>query len=341
MTWTSKTSRMTEAASSAYPLLDYFPELSRIPRAALATLPTPVEPLHELSPSGSLWIKRDDLSDGTLGGNKVRALEFLLGTVQRGDTVLTIGGEGSTHVLATAHHAARLGARTQAIRWHHEMTPLSRAVAVHAAQLCDHITTTRTIVGTAAHVLWRRGRDRRLHWIPMGGSSALGALGHVNAALELERQISDGALPPPARIIVPLGTGGTAAGLALGLAIAGLRIPVVAARIGPRIGANRRRVLALAGATRRLIARVSGRRVPALVRDALRVVHDVYGGAYGRPLPAGNRAAEQMMVWRGLALDATYSAKAFAAAIAPHRHSEDPTLFWLTFDGRMLADAPR
>ena len=75
--------------------------------------------------------------------------------------------------------------------------------------------------------------------------------------------------------------------------------------------------------------------------DALRVVHDVYGGAYGRPLPAGDRAAEQMMVWRGLALDATYSAKAFAAAIAPHHHREDPTLFWLTFDGRRFAGAPR
>ena len=175
----------------------------------------------------------------------------------------------------------------------------------------------------------------------MGGSSPLGVLGHVNAALELERQISAGSLPRPARIIVPLGTGGTAAGLALGLAIAGLRIPVVAARIGPRIGANRRRVLVLARATRGLIRRVAGRPVPSLTSDALRVVHDVYGGAYGRPLPAGDRAAEQMMVWRGLALDATYSAKAFAAAIAHHRNSEDPTLFWLTFDGRMLGGAPR
>jgi D-cysteine desulfhydrase len=332
---------MTESASPGYPLLDYFPELARFPRAALATLPTPIEPLPDASPSGSLWVKRDDLSDGALGGNKVRALEFLLGGVGRGDRVLTMGGEGSTHVLATAHHAARLGARTEAIRWRHEMTPLSRAVAVRAAGLCDRITTTRNIVGAAARVLWRRGRDRHLHWIPMGGSSALGTLGHVNAALELERQISDGVMPRPARIVVPLGTGGTAAGLVLGLAVAGLGIPVVAARIGPRIGANRRRVLALVGATRRLISRFAGRATPSPAPDALRVVHDVYGGAYGRPLPAGDRAAERMMVWRGLALDATYSAKAFAAAIAPHRTDEDPTLFWLTFDGRTFAGTPR
>src|SRR5688500_17111855 len=249
---------MTEEAAPGYPLLDRFPELSRIPRAALATLPTPIEPLPEVPAAGSLWLKRDDLSAEVFGGNKVRALEFLLGAVERGDTVLTIGGEGSTHVLATAHHAARLGARTQAIRWRHEMGPLARTVAAHAAGICD-VTTTRTIVGTAARAIWRRARNPRLHWIPLGGSSPLGTLGHVNAALELERQLAARTMPRPGRIVVPLGTGGTAAGLALGLAIAGLRIPVVGARIGPRIGANRTRVLGLARATARLIARVSGR----------------------------------------------------------------------------------
>jgi 1-aminocyclopropane-1-carboxylate deaminase/D-cysteine desulfhydrase-like pyridoxal-dependent ACC family enzyme len=332
---------MTDGPDSpGYPLFDRFPELTRIPRATLATLPTPVELLSEAAPPGSLWIKRDDLSADMFGGNKVRALEFLLGAVKPGDTVLTIGGEGSTHVLATAHHAARLGARTQAIRWRHEMSPLASAVATQAARLSD-ITTTRTIIGTAVHAAWRRARDPRLHWIPLGGSSALGTLGHVNAALELDRQIAARAMPPPARIVVPLGSGGTVAGLALGLAIAGRRLPIIAARIGPRIGANRWRVLALARATARLIARVTGRSVPALASDAVRVVHDVYGGAYGRTLPAGDRAAQQMMVWRRLALDATYSAKAFAAAIAHHRNAEDPTLFWLTFDGRLLAGGPR
>ena len=330
---------MTEAARRGYPLFDVYPELLRIPRVALATLPTPVEPLTQALPSGSLWIKRDDLSASEIGGNKVRALEFLLGAVRTGDTVLTIGGEGSTHVLATAHHAARLGARTQAIRWRHEMSPTARAVAALAAARCERVTTTRTIIGAAARVAWRRMGDRRIHWVPMGGSSPVGTLGHVNAALELQRQIADGELPMPARIIVPLGTGGTAAGLVLGLAIAGLRVPVVAARIGPRIGANARRVRALVRGTRALIRRASGRDMPAIPRDALRVAHDVYGGAYGRPLPAGELATDQMLVWRGLALDATYSAKAFAAAIAPHHQREDPTLFWLTFDGRALAGA--
>ena len=322
------------------PLFERFPELARLPRARLTTLPTPVEPLLDAAPDGTFWLKRDDLSSAKFGGNKVRALEFLLGPVRRGDIVLTIGGEGSTHVLATAYHAARLGAGTQAIRWKHEMHGMAHTVAARARELCDDVTTTRNIVGTAVRAGWRRLRQRGTHWIPMGGSSPLGTLGHVNAGLELAGQVEAGALPQPAQVIVPLGTGGTAAGLALGFAIAGLPITVVGARIGPRIGANRARVYRLARATGSLIHRLSGRPVADLAGDAVRVVHDVYGGAYGRALPAGDEAARQLEDWRGVALDATYSAKAMAAAIALHRSSEVPTLFWLTFDGRALRGSP-
>ena len=330
----------TDGGPSALPLLERFPELARIPRVQLTTLPTPVEPLLDAAPNGTFWLKRDDLSSDSLGGNKVRALEFLLGSVRRGDRVLTVGGEGSTHVLATAHHAARLGARTQAIRWRHEMHDVADAVAARARELCEDVTTTRNIVGTAVRAAWRRIRSPGVHWIPMGGSSPLGTLGHVNAGLELACQIRSGLLPQPKQVVVPLGTGGTAAGLALGFAIAGLPITLVAARIGPRVGANGLRVGRLARATAKLIERTSGRPVPSLARDAVRVVHDVYGGAYGRALPAGEEAARRFQVWRGVALDATYSAKAMAAAIALHHRREVPTLFWLTFDGRALRGSP-
>ena len=330
----------TDRQSSALPLFDRFPELARLPRAALSTLPTPVEPLLDAAGDGTFWLKRDDLSSEAVGGNKVRALEFLLGRVQPGDVVLTIGGEGSTHVLATAFHARRLGAVTHAIRWRHEMHGVSRAVSARARELCADVTTTHDIVGTALRAAWRRLRSRGTHWVPMGGSSPLGTLGHVNAGLELACQIRDGLLPPPAHVVVPLGTGGTAAGLALGFAIAGLPTQVVAARIGPRIGANRTRVRSLARATIALIERTTGSRVAALRPDAVHVVHDVYGGAYGRPLPAADEVARRLEVWRGVALDATYSAKAMAAAIALHRRSGAPTLFWITFDGRAVRGVP-
>src|SRR5690606_9748357 len=76
--------------------------------------------------------------------------------------------------------------------------------------------------------------------IPPGGSDALGTLGYVNAALELAAQIEDGSSPRPRAIHVAGGTLGTAAGLALGLAIAELDVPVFATRITGRIVCNER-----------------------------------------------------------------------------------------------------
>ena len=329
--------RMTDGGTS-FPLFDRFPALSRIPRVSLTTLPTPVERVagpDAEAPAG-LWIKRDDLSAAVMGGNKVRALEFLLGPVRAGDTVATLGGEGSVHVLATAYHAARVGAKTIGFRWRHEMNPEAIAVAREAERLSVRVTTG-TLAGAIARAVWTRVRHRDIHSIPIGGSTPLGILGHVNAALELEGQIAAGALPRPARVVVPLGSGGTIAGLALGFAIAGSDSVIVGARVGPRMVANRARVRALVSATARLIERVSGERVRRPGREAVEVAHDVYGGAYGRPLPAGERAASSLMDWRSVPLDATYSAKAFAAALTIARRAEAPTLFWLTYDGRPLA----
>ncbi|MGH7718144.1 MAG: pyridoxal-phosphate dependent enzyme, partial [Gemmatimonadaceae bacterium] len=172
-----------------------------------------------------------------------------------------------------------------------------------------------------------------VHWVPFGGTSPLGALGHVNAALELAAQVRAGLLPAPARVVVPLGTGGTAAGLALGFRIAGLSLVLECARVGPRIATHRTWVLRLARKTAALIERVTGERLPAVPAGMVRVTHDVYGGAYGRPFPAGTAAAAQLEQAIGARLDATYSAKALAAAVM---RMEERTLFWLTFDGRWI-----
>lgn len=265
--------------------------------------------------------------------------------MRAGDAVLTLGGEGSTHVLATAAHARRLGAGTIAVRWPHELTPVARAVARRAERLCERIVRAHTPVDAilrVALVRWSADRARRAgtgrvtHYVPLGGSTPLGVLGHVNAALEVAAQVVAGALPSPARVVLPLGTAGTAAGLALGFAIAGLETAVVGARVGPWIAVSRRRTLRLAAATARFVERESGERLPRVAPDRLAVVHDVYGGAYGRPLAAGEDAAALLHERAGLTLDSTYSAKAAAAALALARSAPGPTLFWLTFDGRGL-----
>jgi len=312
------------------PLFDRYPALSGLPRAVLGRFPTPVEEVHALG--ASLFVKRDDLSADPLGGNKVRALEFLLGGVNADDRIVTVGAAGSTHALAVATYGRRLGAEVLVGRWKQEMNSAAERVA---ARIESEATASPVFRSPVAAYAWAwRQRLTGGKWIAAGGSTPAGVLGHINAGLELVAQIDGGMLPPPRCVVVPLGTGGTMAGLALAFAIAGHDTRVVGVRVVPRIVARRRHVMGLAHETARLIERVTGDRVPKLSADSLEIVHEAYGGAYGRETDASRRAADGMRSGARITLDGTYSAKAFAVAV--ERAAREPTVFWLTFDSRTL-----
>jgi len=226
------------------------------------------------------------------------------------------------------------------VRWPQEMNGEAYRVAAAIRTVAAETRDAGSTLGALARAALIRLR-RGARWIPPGGTSPRGALGHVNAALELAEQVAAGRLPRPARIVVPLGSGGTAAGLSLGLAIAGMETTLCCAVVAPRIVANRRRVLSLASRCARFIERGTGVRVPR--PDPARVIVDrtQYGGAYGRPTSAGKDAARWLLDAAGIAIDSTYSAKAFAAAMtsASNEHAPGPTLFWLTYDSRAAAAA--
>jgi D-cysteine desulfhydrase len=314
-------------------LIERYPKLSSIPRARLCTLPSPVERVRIAG--RDIWIKRDDLNAPSCGGNKVRALEFLLGGLGPGDAVITVGGAGSTHVLSTAIHAARIGVRTIASRWRHDMNPAADQVSLRVSSLLESPRISRNPVIVLVSARYR-SITGHIRYIPVGGSTPLGALGHVNAALELAAQIRRGDLPMPARIVLPVGSGGTAAGLLVGFAIADMDIDIVGARVGPRVFVNRRTVLALARRTAAFIERNGGERVPTLTPSRLRILHHVYAGAYGRANPRSAAAAKVLHDASGINLDDTYSAKAWVAALDEHDSARGPLLFWLTFDSSCL-----
>jgi len=305
-----------------------YARLAALPRAELGRYPTPIERAPGLAPA--LWVKRDDLTGDPLGGNKVRALEFLLGRVRAGDRVVTVGATGSTHALATALYAQRLHAEAMVVRWPQEMTPIARAVAAWTDRTASHSYRARTVAGAYARAGWLRLRGA--HWIAAGGSTPLGILGHVEGALELAEQIASGAMPMPSRIVLPLGSGGTTAGILLGTEIAGLRVKVIGARVVPRIVANRGHVMRLVRRTAKLIEHLSGEAVALPDSNRFEIMHAMYGGAYGRETAEGRAAATRFEATVGSALDATYGAKALAAALS--LSGGEPTLFWLTFDGR-------
>jgi D-cysteine desulfhydrase len=313
--------------AEAWPLFTRFPRLATLPHLDLRMGATPVQWLPEISPR--LWIKRDDLSALPVGGNKVRGLEFLLGAVGRNDVVTTIGAQASTHALVTAIHARGRAKETRVGTWPQEINPVAAEVAARLP-LEARVSPRLHALVALAWVRWRRLCGDIV--IPPGGTSPLGVLGHVNAGLELSCQIAAGEIPEPESVVVPLGTGGTAVGLSIGLGIAGRSTQVIGVRVVPRIVARRGHLRSLSRRTVALIERLAGERLREPIKE-VQIDHSAHGGAYARPLP---RAAEgkNLLMQRDIHLDDTYSAKAFTAAIERARSGN--TLFWLTFDSRWI-----
>jgi D-cysteine desulfhydrase len=222
------------------------------------------------------------------------------------------------------------------ITWPQETHAVARATAARLTEIAD-VVHARSVAEAYLRAAMRRMRGG-VHWVPAGGSVPRGALGHVSAALDTAEQLRRAGWRAPDSLVVPLGTGGTAAGLLVGLALAGLPTQVVGVRVVPRVVANRARVLRLARRTHALLARLAGVALPALDATRLLVDGGAYGGGYARETAEARAAAEELRMAGGPMLEATYSAKAFSVALARARHSPDErVLFWLTFDGRWLA----
>jgi D-cysteine desulfhydrase len=316
--------------AESLPIVRRFPALGALPRANLLAHPTRVD---RVSIEGrDILIKRDDLCGHQIGGNKIRGLDWLLGEVRAGDEILTVGSIGSTHALTTALCAKALGARTTVVRWNQEMNEVASLVDQRLRRIC-RIIDARFAPAAYAMAYARRIRaGAQTHWIPAGGSTSIAILGHANAALELAEQIGRGECAEPEAIVLPLGTGGTLAGVLLGARIAGLRSRIVGVRVVPRLVGRAGRVVSLANRTARLIEKLSGTTIPRLHHRDVEVDHSAFGGAYGRPLERAHD--ESGLDALGITLDDTYSRKAFSVAARMRQR----TLFWLTFDARLVQD---
>lgn len=316
-------------------LYELFPRAAGgIPWVELAKLPTPIESVM-LPPAGgepalSVVVKRDDISGDAYGGNKVRKLEFLLASARaRGAArVVTAGAFGSHHALATTVYARRLGFDVTVILFPQQVTPHVREIPLMCAALGAEVRFTPRMEGVP-FALWRaalEGRGRTCV-IPPGGSDAVGTLGYVEAGLELAAQFQE-TNRRPARIHAAAGTLGTAAGLALGLALASENVQVAGTRITSRIVTNERNLLSLVRGALRLLEpyATSSLPDPESVARNVTLVHDQVGDGYGRATAAGDAAA-QRFADAGLSLDATYTAKSAAALLADPLTKQGETLF--------------
>lgn len=329
--------RRISALSHAMPSL-----AERLPSVALGQWPTPTQRATKLGQhlGVDLWIKRDDLSAPRYGGNKVRKLELLLAAAERAGArqLLTVGGIGSNHVLATALHGGDRGFLCTAIV---VPQPLTRDVRDNLEAIRALGVELRPCKGRERVPLAMLRAQRQLersYLIEPGGSSPLGTIGYVVAAFELADQVRRGELPAPDEIVVPLGSGGTVAGLLLGLGLAGLRARVVAVRVVERLLCNRALTLALVTRTAALLRRLDQ---PLRPPAALALEHHFAGARYGEPTIEARRACQIAMDLEGLDLETTYSGKAMAALLA--RYGPAPrrrrVLFWHTYAGHQASES--
>jgi 1-aminocyclopropane-1-carboxylate deaminase/D-cysteine desulfhydrase-like pyridoxal-dependent ACC family enzyme len=254
-------------------------------------------------------------------------LEFLLAEAAAGAVYVTVGGAGSTHCLATAVHAGALAQRTVLAQFPQPSTDAARAVAAACQRAATRVVRARWRASLPVAVARAWFAARRLgsaRWIPGGGAHPRGVVGHFLAGLELALQLPD----PPDAIVVPLGSGGTAAGLALAITALGWSTRVVAVRVAPVVVANRWRVAALARGAARLLAPLD---VPFRASNVVCVmVVDGIGAGYGHPSARG-QAARGLAAAHGLTLEPTYGAKAFAALPALAAGGFRRVVFWHTF----------
>jgi len=202
-------------------------------RIPLARLPTPLQPLRRLGEHlgirQRLWVKRDDLTDTAISGNKLRKLEFVAAEARRTgcDTLITCGGVQSNHCRATALVGARLGFQVHLIL--RGATPddidgnllldhLAGAAVTHYEQR-DYVQNL-----PALFEQWRQHYAEHGHkamCIPTGASDGIGLWGYLCAAEELGGDMAAAGIER-AHWVFATGSGGTQAGLTLGAALHGV-----------------------------------------------------------------------------------------------------------------------
>lgn len=298
--------------------------LAAIPRVHLGAFPTPLhrgDALGRLVGIDGLWLKRDDLTGYSWGGNKVRAIEFLIGdALERHATdVVLAAGASSNFAAILAMAAAGHGLGVHQVAYGTPPTRPVAALAVARASGASAIFTGSADRGSmetvADEVAGTLARDGRLPYrIPRGGASPVGALGYLAAAIELIDQVDHtdglrGAAGRPLDLILPLGSGGSTAGLLAGLVafdvpwvVQAMSVSRSPEEIEEQLVNTAARCLALVGITAD----------PVAITEQL-CVRDARGAGFGASTREEDALADRVSAATGLLIDPTYNAKAVLA----------------------------
>lgn len=296
--------------------------------------PTPLHRLDRFSATvgREIWIKRDDLISIGLGGNKVRKLTYLVADALAAgaDHLVTVGAAQSNHARCVAAVAAMEGLGCDLVLGGASDSPIAGnllldrllGAVMHFPGTDDWQLLERRSHEVADEL---RAAGHRPYVMPVGGSTAVGALGFVDAMFELVDQLDAVGLDPSA-IVHATSSGGTQAGLTVGAAIVGRGIRVVGVGVAKTARYLEREISALATATAQLVG------VGSATLPEARVLGGYLGNAYGLPTAGSNGALRTLLRTEGILVDPVYTAKALHAVIdaSAAELGDGPVVFWHT-----------
>jgi len=290
--------------------------LARFPKVQLGHFPTPLEPMDRLSEmlgGPRLWVKRDDCTGLSSGGNKTRKLEYLMADAQDqgSDTIITQGATQSNHARQTAAAAAKLGMgchilledRTGSSETNYTLNGNVLLDRLHGASVSKRNggADMNAEMEALAEKLLEQGKKPYI--IPGGGSNAIGALGYVNCARELAEQAASTGLNIDA-LVHATGSSGTQAGLVAGLAA--IRSNMHLLGIGVRAPQPKQEQMVFDLAQRTADHLDTGLTIQ---RSDVRANCDYVGPGYGLPTDGMIGALKLLAQTEGLLFDPVYSGK--------------------------------
>ncbi len=295
-----------------------FPRLREtIPWIALGSGPTPVESCSSIAAylgRDDVWMKRDDAIHPVFGGNKIRRFEHIFADAKRREAreIITVGGLASTQVTATILLGKTLGFNVTSVLFDQPITAFARQSLLTQVSGGGCLIYGGNYARTTFLTLRKIWQTRKsAYFVPPGASGALANLGYVGAAFELADQVRRGDMPRPDVIVVPAGSGGTAAALCLGMKLLGWDTTIVAVRITERIVCNQATLGALVEITKAFLAKHAGglpRRTTSSSR--IQMDHGSAGRGYGYPTNDAIAACPQVERLLGVPGEITYSGKA-------------------------------
>ena len=296
----------------------------KINRVALATLPTPLESGGKLQSGANLWVKRDDLTGLGVGGNKARKLEFLCGEALNNNAtcLVTVGAAQSNHCRMTAAAGARLnlpthlvlsGVKPKRLEGNQMLSSMFGAQLHHTGFEANDWANLETARNTLTEELISDGQ--RPHSIPIGGSTAVGAIGYAVAFDEIVTQCESQDFVADA-IVFTTSSGGTHAGLIAGLIRARANNPrkvlpkIIGIGVAKGVALNAIRVAKLANQTLTLLDEPTRATPEDVIIDA-----NYMGSDYAMPTQAAAEATTWAAHRGAWVLDPVYSAKGFSGLL--------------------------